>query len=281
MQLKLNLLITLFILSLSCNQRNEKATIIEPDKLLNPKINPKEIQKDFLKWWTYHQSNINLSSNFIASNENSENINQIEFLEKLSSGKFIPIKLQSADSTENHYQLFELNKNADDNIENVIKNASLVELKHSKMVGVSLFDFDFTDLNGNQFTKENTKGKIIILKTWFIKCKACVEEFPELNDFVDRNNSNKNILFISLATDSKEELKKFLIEREFKYNVIPQQKSYITEKLGLEIYPTHIIVDENGNILKVANKASDMISFFEKSSISINKRGIPPPPPPI
>lgn len=273
--------IILLLVAISCNQKSEKKIITEVNQNLDPKVDFKELETNFLKWWTYHENNITLSSNFIGLNERSEKIDKKIFLEKLSSGKYITLQLQTTEDSKNHYQLIKLSSNSDENIKNTIKSQALIELKHHQMEGDNFFEFDFTDLNGKQYTSENTKGKILILKTWFIKCKACIEEFPELNDFVDKNIENENVVFISLATDSEEELKLFLYDREFKYKVVSNQESVIEEKLGLQIYPTHIIRGENGKILKVVNKASEMISFFEESNILIKNKEIPPPPPPM
>ncbi len=71
---------------------------------------------------------------------------------------------------------------------------------------------------------------------------------------------------MSLALDSKSELDDFLEKTVFKYDVIPNQKEFINKTLNLQIYPTHIIVNKNRSILKVSNKALEMISFLEKEN---------------
>jgi thiol-disulfide isomerase/thioredoxin len=147
-----------------------------------------------------------------------------------------------------------------------------------KMEGLPLTEFNFTDLNGNKYTNENTKGKTIILKTWFINCKACVAEFPELNEFVEKYKQRNDMIFVSLALDSKAELENFLQKNDFEYQVVPNQKEFIDKKLNLQMFPTHIIVDKIGTILKIVNKASEMISFLENENKQTEK--IPPPPPP-
>lgn len=46
------------------------------------------------------------------------------------------------------------------------------------------------------------------MKTWFIGCKTCLAEFPELSEMVENQHQNENLLFISLANDEAEPLKK-------------------------------------------------------------------------
>jgi peroxiredoxin len=200
-------------------------------------------------------------------------------LEKLTTGNYIPLKIKSDDKVE-IYKLFKLGSNADKSIGSTIKNESLTNLKHFKMEGLPLPEFNFTDLNGNKYTNENTKGKTIILKTWFINCKACVAEFPELNEFVEKYKQRNDMIFVSLALDSKAELENFLQKNDFEYQVVPNQKEFIDKKLNLQMYPTHIIVDKSGTIIKVVNKASEMISFLENENKQTEKIPPPPPPPP-
>lgn len=275
-------ILSLFILPiilLSCkkNGRTEKQLVSEKVEIIEPNIDFKKIETDFIKWWTYYSSNISLSSNFIGLNEESDTIEKKQFLEKLITGNYIPLKIKSNTAIKT-YKLFELDSNANKSIGKTIKNESLTSLKHFKMEGQELPKFEFIDLNGNHYTNENTKGKTIILKTWFINCKACVAEFPELNDFVEKYKQKNNIIFVSLALDTKSELESFLQKKEFEYQVVPNQKEFI-RNLNLQTYPTHLIIDKNGTIKKVVNKASEMIASFENLK-ELNEK-IPPPPPPL
>jgi peroxiredoxin len=269
------------ILLFSCKEKEktEKKSISEKVENLEPKIEFNEIDSDFIKWWTYHSHNISLSSNFTGLNEKSDTIDKKQFLEKLTTGNYIPLKIKSDDKVE-IYKLFKLDSNADKSIGSTIKNESLTNLKHFNMEGLPLPEFNFTDLNGNKYTNENTKGKTIILKTWFINCKACVAEFPELNELVENYKQRNDMIFLSLAQDSKAELENFLQKKDFEYQVVPNQKEFIDKKLNLQMYPTHIIVDKNGTIIIVVNKASEMISFLEKENKQTEKIPPPPPPPP-
>ncbi|QNK78329.1 TlpA family protein disulfide reductase [Winogradskyella sp. PAMC22761] len=269
--------ILLLFFVFSCKDKPEKTQLSEQLENLEPKINLNELETDFMKWWTYHSNNISLSLNFTSLNERSDTIEKKQFLEKLITSKFIPVKLKSNEGFET-YKLFKLDSSANKSIGSTIKNESLTKLKHYKMEGLPFSEFDFTDLNGNLYTNENTKGKTIILKTWFINCKACVAEFPELNELVEKHKKRNDIIFVSLALDTKSELESFLHKKDFEYKVVPNQRDFIKKKLNLQIYPTHIIVDRNGIILKVVNKASEMIEFLENEK-KLTENILPPPPP--
>lgn len=223
-----------------------------------PNANFENLEKDFITWWTYHNNNIILSSNFITIDNLSNRISKEDFLAKLTSGDYIPLKLNSKDSLT-YYQLFKLDERSNIEIRKQIKISSTADYIHFKAEGKPFPKFQFVDLKGVVYNNENTKGKIVILKCWFINCHACVAEFPELNKLVDNYQNRKDIVFISLALDSKEKLNQFLSQKPFNYSVVADQERFITKELNVSMYPTHIIIDSNGIIRKVVNKADELI----------------------
>ena len=271
----------LFTIIFSCKREsnsNAKNTISNQE---NTTVNFKDITTDYHKWWSYHYNEIILSSSFIAIDEFSEEISKRTFLKKLTSGNYITLELKSKDSML-RYKLFKLN-NVDNSehkvISNTIKNVSKTDLKHFEMEDNLFPEFQFTDIKGNTYNTNNIKGKTTIIKTWFIACKPCIAEFPELNKLVDNYTDKSNIQFISLALDSKLELEGFLKNNPFNYQVVADQESLINE-LKVNAFPTHIVVNENGVIEKVVAKASELIAFINNKS-TFNKSLAPPPPGPI
>ena len=60
-----------------------------------------------------------------------------------------------------------------------------------------------------------------------------------------------------LATDSQPSLEAFLSKKLFDYVVFPDQEELIIDQLNLQAYPTHLVLDKNGNIKKIFNKGSE------------------------
>jgi len=219
------------------------------------------IKKSQSLWWTYHNRNIILSSNFIALDNSSNRISKELFLKNLTTGDFIALKLMSTDSV--YYKLYRLDKKSDKSIPDVIKSISDEAYKNFRMEGRVFPKFNFHDLNGVEYTNENTKGKIVVLKCWFIACAPCVAEFPRLNELVEKYNNRTDIVFISLAFDATKDLGSFLLKKPFRYAVVPDQKQFMFYDLDIKSYPTHIIIDRNGIIRKVVTIADEMIVALE------------------
>ncbi len=281
---KLTLLAIMAVL-MSCNDTKQPNSEKIKGNTQEPIVAFSSLTKDYNTWWTYHSREINLTLNFRPFDEASKEITKDKFLKKLTSGNYIPIELKTKDSIT-AYKLFELDKNKNRGIVPSIKNTSAVFYEYFKMEGLDFPSFNVTNLEGNILNNESLRGKTTILKSWFIACKPCVAEFPELNELVEHYKNKKDVQFLSLALDESSALEKFLINNPFNYQIIAEQENLIEKKLKLRAYPTHLIVNQQGKIVKVFTKASQLMSFlkFETSETKDNTSDLespPPPPPPL
>ncbi|RUT70199.1 TlpA family protein disulfide reductase [Flavobacterium cupreum] len=219
-------------------------------KFGNPEVDPAQIQKNFSGWSAYQNKNIMLSRDFVALHVLSNEISKESFLDQLANGNFIPIRLKSDDSIY-YYKLFKIQTNSDTSIKATINQIGFDALKNYKMEGTAFPKFSFKDLNGTEVSNETMKGKIIVIKCWYIHCTPCIKEFPQVNRLVEEYKDRKDILFVSLAEDSPEQLKVFLARKPLLYAVIPDMKIYMNETLDLNAFPTHFILNKEGFISKV------------------------------
>jgi peroxiredoxin len=240
MQKAINFIIVFLIFTSGFAQSNQKA----------PEVDPIQIQKTYTDWSAYQSKSIMLSRDFVALDSNSKEILKETFLNELTNGNYIPIRLKSEDSVY-YYKLFQIQPNSDTSIKATINQEAFDAYKNFEMEGKPFPKFSFKDLNGNLVTNESMKGKIIVIKCWYIHCAACIKEFPEVNQLVEKYKDRKDIVFVSLAEDNSEQLKTFLARKPLSYSVIPNMKIYMNETLQLNAFPTHFILNKEGMIAKV------------------------------
>ncbi|MFH6999678.1 TlpA family protein disulfide reductase [Flavobacterium sp. FlaQc-57] len=234
-------------------------------KFGNPEVNPIQIQKTFKDWSNYQKENIMLSRDFVALDLFSKEISKESFLNQLTNGNYIPIRLKSNDSIY-YYKLFKIQPKADTSIKATINQEAFDALKNFEMEGKPFPKFSFKDLEGNLVSNETMKGKIIVIKCWYIHCAACIKEFPEVNQLFEKYKDRKDILFVSLAEDTPEQLKVFLARKPLSYSVIPNMKEYMNEALQLNAFPTHFILNKEGMITKVLNNYKSLEVALAKES---------------
>ncbi len=220
-----------------------------------------KIQDSYDNWSTYTKQNIDLMSTYVPIDDKGAKVEKGIFLTLLRTGAYIPVKSESKGKTQ--YTLTNIEESADEKIKKSIVGKATVAHKYFKMEGKRLPAYEFVDLKGKSHNKADTKGKILVLKCWFINCKVCVEEFPQLNALVEKYKGDK-IEFVSLAFDEKDKLIEFLKTKDFKYVTIPEQKNYMSKKLKVKQYPTHLIVDANGRIIKMVNNVKTLTAELSR-----------------
>ncbi len=220
---------------------------------------------DFNGFWIYYNRNIKLYENFVAHNVDGQVMDKTIFLQQMKTERYLPMLLASSDPKP-HYQLFRIPKGTDPNIGTYMRQFAADELKYSQMKGKPIPAFSFKDINGKLYTSANTKGKIVLFKCWFIGCVACVQEMPALNELVQKYKDRNDILFVSLAIDAKTELQEFLAKTKFDYATVPNQERYMAEKLLVNAYPTHFLIDKNGLLVNVVNEESAIASLLDREA---------------
>lgn len=119
----------------------------------------------------------------------------------------------------------------------------------NSLIGMNAPVFSVKDIQGNKKSLNSLKGKIIILNFWFIECKPCVREIPELNNLV-KKYKNDNVEFIGFSGNGSMQINSFLKEQDFLYNIVPNSKSVIKD-YRISSYPTNIIIDQNAKVVYV------------------------------
>ena len=117
------------------------------------------------------------------------------------------------------------------------------------LLGKQLPAFQLTSASGVTYNSEQLKGKLVVMNLWFIACKPCIIEMPELNRLVEQYSKDTNIVFLAPALDKTAAIQEFLKEKEFRYTILPDARPFIMQDLGVNGYPTHLIADASGKII--------------------------------
>lgn len=115
------------------------------------------------------------------------------------------------------------------------------------MVGEIAPDFSLKSLENNNINLKDYEGQLVLLNFWFVGCKPCIMEMPELNEIV-ADYSAKGITFLAIGLDSPERINKFLETHDFDYTLLPNGRR-VAQSYGITSYPTHLLLDKNGKVL--------------------------------
>ncbi len=101
-----------------------------------------------------------------------------------------------------------------------------------------------TDMKGNKIKISDFIGKVVVINFWFIACKPCTMEMPELNH-VAAEYAGKDVVFLGVALDEAKALKKFLKEHPFDYRICAKSDQFANE-MKVMSFPTHFVIGRDG-----------------------------------
>jgi len=178
--------------------------------------------------------------------EQLQKINPADFMKIMMSNEYIP---EPYVDEKKVVKAFVLRKATDDEkamMSKMQQGRMGSEQEESPLVGTQAVDFDVTDLKGKKYKLSELKGKIVALNFWFVECKPCIMEMPELNELVEEFKG-KEVVFLAIAVNNQKQLKKFLKTTDFNYKVISSGQ-FVSDSYRIKGFPTNIIIDQNGLI---------------------------------
>ena len=108
-------------------------------------------------------------------------------------------------------------------------------------------DFTLTDIDGNEFSLSDYRGKVVILDFFARWCNYCYNIIPHLKSLHEEFSEKLVILTISVdpTYDTVEGLQEFKETYGVKWN-IARDIADVSQKYEIEYIPTTIIIDQNG-----------------------------------
>ncbi len=118
------------------------------------------------------------------------------------------------------------------------------------LVGTLAPEFTLKDINGNDVSLTDFKGKIVFLNFWATWCPPCKEEIPSLNN-LQKKYSKRGLVVIGIASDrSLKRVRDFIRKNRVQYLILLDNNIEITRKYRVFALPTSFLIDSRGRIVK-------------------------------
>jgi len=130
----------------------------------------------------------------------------------------------------------------------------LNEWKHLKK-GADAYEFTFVDMQGNNVSMSDFKGKYVYVDVWATWCSPCRAEIPHLKR-IEKEFHGKNVVFISISVDQTQEPWSAMVESDQLKGVqlwAGQAKEFSTFYKITGI-PRFMLFDQEGKIYDVNAK---------------------------
>lgn len=131
--------------------------------------------------------------------------------------------------------------------------------------GMPAPDFTLKDIQGNEFSLASMKGKYVILDFWGSWCGWCIKGLPDMKEAY-RKHKNE-VVFVGIdCNDTEEKWKAAVVEHGIPWvNVRNTGQPDVAVMYGVSGYPTKIVIDRQGNILKrMVGESEDFYNYLDE-----------------
>lgn len=117
--------------------------------------------------------------------------------------------------------------------------------------GQKMSDFTLPNLDGNRVSLSDYIGKTVLINTWASWCPPCRAEMPELIEFYEQYRGKDFIVLAVNAGETEATAQKFAEKMGLTFPVLLDSHFHLVDSLGIDSYPTSILVGPDGIIKKI------------------------------
>jgi thiol-disulfide isomerase/thioredoxin len=121
--------------------------------------------------------------------------------------------------------------------------------------------FHAKTLNGEQFSNESTKGKVILFQFWTTWCPYCKSE-ESLVDELNSEFAGKGLVVLAVdVAESKKVVQQYLKDHPRKCRIVMTGDTNLAAMYAARSYPIYVIVDRDGKIVDTQRGAGGQRSL--------------------
>lgn len=176
-------------------------------------------------------------------------------------------RLEDGDAREQHFTSFgeQFAKSRDKELARYGKKlAKKPAVLESDLVGKPL-ELGGATADGANFAWDTYRGKVVLVDFWATWCGPCRRELPEVQALHEQHHAaGFEVVGVSVDEDL-EALATFLDENELPWETLAGEGTQeLSEKYGVRLLPTMMLVDKEGNVAAVAHSSAALAPLIEK-----------------
>jgi thiol-disulfide isomerase/thioredoxin len=109
--------------------------------------------------------------------------------------------------------------------------------------------FHAKTLEGEQFTNDSVKGKVVLFQFWTTWCPYCKSEESLVND-ITAEFADKGLIVLAVdVAESKKKVVQYLKDHPRKCRIVLTGDTNLAAMYAANSYPIYVLIDRDGNVV--------------------------------
>lgn len=115
-------------------------------------------------------------------------------------------------------------------------------------VGMEAEDFRLTDLDGNQQSLSQYRGKIVLLNFWATWCKPCTTEMPAMQASFDKLRDKGFVVLAINELEDDAKVREHIKAYGHTFPVLMDRDNKVANQFGVFGLPVSVFIDQQGRV---------------------------------
>ncbi len=113
-------------------------------------------------------------------------------------------------------------------------------------VGMTVEDFQLTDLDGKSVSLSQYRGKVVLLNFWATWCKPCTTEMPAMQTTYDKLRDKGFVVLAVNELEDDAKVREHIKQYGHTFPVLMDRDNKVANQFGVFGLPVSVFIDEKG-----------------------------------
>jgi len=109
-------------------------------------------------------------------------------------------------------------------------------------------NFRAKTMDGEKFSNESLKGKVVLLQFWATWCGVCRGDQPAVDQLTQEFADRGLVVLAISVNESKKTVKKYLDQSPRACKIVLTEDTNLAAMFAAKEYPLYVVIDRDGNI---------------------------------
>lgn len=135
-------------------------------------------------------------------------------------------------------------------------------------------DFNLMNMQGEQVSLSQYRGKVVILNFWATWCPPCREEMPSMERLYQKHKDRGLVMLaVNIEENGKKAVSQFLKKTPYSFPILLDSRGVVQNAYGVFRFPESFIIDRNGVVVKKVIGGRDWTSNSTVELIELLLKG--------